>query len=660
MAGCCGCAGAKPVEQPSRENPVGVMWLKFGTAVLLSGLTMYLSLGANLGDPQGVARAVIHGLLMTIAAGVMFGLGWPILKSGWTDLRRGRITLEHAFLIGILGSFAASVYSSFTGRGAIYYEVVVILTAIYLFGRNISESLIRKQATLAMAVPGLPDFAQVMQDGVAISIPVDALKTGDLVRIPEGGTIPIDGVIEHGLAYIAQQAHTGETSPKPCSPGQKVLAGSVVLDGEILVRAACDAGNREIDRLMASLTACDASPVRAEALARKVLRIFVPAVLGTALLTAIIWTLLGHPQEGWLNALTVTVVACPCALGVAIPLAVRRGRMELGLLGIVPMQGDFLDRLAEVNHVAFDKTGTLSDPELELSAFEIDPAAPPDLSRWVLAIQKKSAHPVARPFWKLVHGPAEMLDGLRVFNLPGRGIRAVFRAGGMLRELHLGNRHLLPDLGLAIPPDAGERSIHVILDGHVVATATLDESARERSAASLKQLMGDGLQVSILTGDSTIPRDYQTDGVRAACGLSSAAKAEIVSRADPSQRVLYIGDGLNDCECFRAAHASIALNSGNVAARTVAQAVLLHNDLSVIPQALRQARGMRDRLTKILRFSFVFNTCGVGLAAFGLLHPVIAALLMFASSLFVIMRMQQSGRRRIPGPDFSNAERVLA
>lgn len=637
MSSCCGCAHPTTPEKSSVADPRAVLWLKLGVAILLSGLTMYLSLGANLGNPQGTARLVIHATLSAVCAGVMLGLGWPIFRSGWLDLVSGRITLEHAFLIGILGSFGASVYSSVTGEGAIYYEVVVILTAIYLFGRNLTERQIRRQTDMAQAIPGLGKTATVANGETTTEVPIEQLVAGQLVVIREGGTIPVDGVIEDGRAYIERQAHTGETYPVPGEAGSQVMAGSVVLDGTITIKATTDGGNREIDRLLASLTASTASATKAETLAAKILRIFVPVVLATALLTGIIWSLAGYPREGWLNALTVTVVACPCALGVAIPLAIRRGRMELGLLGIIPMQADFIDRLAEADMLAFDKTGTLSHPTLELGSLEIQPDAPPELLDQIIAIQKRSSHPVARPFWKLEGTRhASPVQGIHIQNLPGRGIDVSFTQREKSQTLRIGNRHLLDDLSIPNPDPSQERTLYVVAAHRIVAIARLEESARTTSVATLARLQADGYELAILTGDSTVPDDYRAGALQVMAGLSSADKAAWIRDRNATRRILYIGDGLNDGEGFQHAHASIALASGNAAARTVAQALLLHDDLSVIPTALAQVRALRGRLNRILKFSFGFNTLGVGLAAAGFLHPVVAAVLMFASSMFVI------------------------
>ena len=206
--------------------------------------------------------------------------------------------------------------------------------------------------------------------------------------------------------------------------GDTILAGGRILDGDVTAIALTSGTNREIDRLNESLATETIKDTRAGALAQKILDKFVPIVLGVALLTGVVWTLLGHADVAWQHALTVTVVACPCALGVAIPLAIRRGIGALRGLGIVPSDSGFIDRLEKVDTVAFDKTGTLSNPTLELRSFEVTDDAPAGLRDWVIAVQKRSSHPVARPFWKLGEPETTLSHDIAIKTIPGRGISA--------------------------------------------------------------------------------------------------------------------------------------------------------------------------------------------------------------------------------------------
>jgi len=631
---CCCSQSSKPETIEQAHSSEAIAWLKLAIAALLSGLTMYVSLGINIESPQGSTRTVIHSVLAIVALGVIIGLGTPIISAAWQQFRQKKISLEHAFLLGVLGSFTASVYSSITAEGAVYYEVVVILIGIYLFGQTIKEHQIRKQTKLTAAIPGLFGKASILHEGKESRKAISEITKGDHLIIRESETVPADCLIIEGETYIEQQAHTGETYPQPKGPGDYLLAGSIALDGEIIVEATSSGTQREIDRLLLSLDSSPHITIETERLAQKILNFFVPSVLTIAVLTGVIWTFLGHPLEGWLHAFTVTVVACPCALGIAIPLATRQGVAQLKLLGLIPQSPTYVDRLLQVDHIAFDKTGTLSQPALELSSFEVEDDAPPALKNWILAIQKRSTHPVARPFWKLDSNQVSTLENLKIDTIPGRGIRANFQDESDTHELLLGNAHLLTEQNLQpLPLDVG-RSIYIIYQNKIAATAHLSESSRDQSIETLEALILTKYQVSILTGDSYIPEGYRLTGVDIHAGLSSQDKARCLDRV--GSRTLYIGDGLNDCEGFQHAHASLALEHGSSAAKKIAQATLLHNDLSIIPKALAAVKELDKRLKKILLFSFSYNAIGITLAVFGILNPIVAAILMFASSIFVI------------------------
>jgi len=631
---CCCSEPTEPAKAEQDSSAEAIAWLKLAIAAILSGLTMYISLGVNIESPEGTTRTVVHSALAIVAIGVILGLGSPIIVSAWKQFRRKRITLEHAFLLGIFGSLIASIYSSVTGEGAIYYEVVVILISIYLFGQTIKERQIRKRTELASMIPGLYGEANVLIDGSESRKAVSEIVKGERLVIRESETVPADCFIIEGEVYIEQQAHTGETYPQPKGSGDRLLAGSVVLDGEILVEATASGKEREIDRLLSALDPTFAESTHSDRLAQKILNVFVPSVLIIAGLTGVVWTLMGHPLEGFLHAFTVTVVACPCALGIAIPLATRRGIAQLKLLGIVSKHPTYVDLLTGINHIAFDKTGTLSQPTLGLSSFDVASDAPAALTSWIVEIQNHSTHPVARPFWRLDATPVASVSRLEIQPMPGRGIRADFQDASGTHELLLGNAHLLIENGIPTSDEKAERAIYAIYQGKIAATAHLSEDSREESVETLRELLEAGYRVSILTGDSHVPDGYRLPGVEIFTGLSSQDKARRLDQLD--SQTLYIGDGLNDCEGFQKAHASLALENGSHAAKDIAQSTLLHNDLSVVPKALATVKALEKRLRRILLFSFIYNLVGISLAAFGILNPVVAAVLMFASSIFVI------------------------
>ncbi|MGJ8725480.1 MAG: heavy metal translocating P-type ATPase [Roseibacillus sp.] len=605
-----------------------------GLSILLAGLSMYLSLAINLDPPDEPARTILHTVLAAITGAGLLFLAWPILKNALVP----RLTLEHLYLLGLAGAYAASLYSSFTGIGHIYYEVVLILLAIYHLGQLVLHNQTQKATDLAQHIPGLATTATLVEERGTRALPTSEIQPDQILRIAPGELIPADGIIASGSAFVEELAHTGEPFPAAKSPGDSLLAGSKVLDGTIDLTTTSSGKNRELDRLLA---ACENTPpTPAENLAQRILTYFVPTVIAITLLTAAVWTFLFHnPSQALFNALAVTIVACPCALGLAIPLAARKALLNFRLLGLIPHQPDLAERLATIDTVAFDKTGTLSHPRLTLDKLSLTAAAPAELTSWLAAIQRQSTHPVARPFWKLEE-PAKFPD-LKIHPLPARGIRATFTWKGKAHSLLLGNHQLLTETTGQATEDT-TRTLHLILDGVPVATAYLSESPRDSSLQTLTDLANRNLRLQLLTGDTSCPESYR-QLLDARTGLTTIQKADIIhSEQEKGHKTLYLGDGLNDTQALCTAHVGIALSSGSQAAASTAHATLSHDDLAILPVAIDLARSTRQRLTRLLAFSLGYNAIGITLASTGLLHPVAAALLMLASSMTVLALVNTS------------------
>ena len=621
---CCNCsAPAQPVS-PKPES--ALPWLRAGFLIVSGGLAMYLSLAINLSPATGTTRTVIHGVLALASGLTLILAGAPIFRRALAP----RITLEQLFLIGLCGSYTASVYSSITGIGHIYYEVVIILLAIYHIGQLITRAQIQRLESLENQIPGLRSTARI--SGQDAEIPLTSVQAGDLLEIRSGEVIPADGNVESGSAFVERLVHTGEFFPTPVEAGEKLLAGCRVLDGTLLLRATAPGTDRELDRLLA---VCESSPSRpSESLATAVLRFFVPAVIVISILTVIAWLAIGETSQALFNGLAVTIVACPCGIGLAVPLAIRRSTARLRLLGLVPHTPDFLERLATADTVAFDKTGTLTSPTLSIKSIETTPDTPSEIQSWLATIQRHSTHPVARPFWNLAE-PAD-LENLIITPIPARGVSATFTAAGVRHELTICNSLHLSKNSPSPAPAHDDRSLHLLLDGQAVGRVVFQEKSRDRAILALEKITAAGYTTELLTGDSGVPETLRKM-MPCATGLTASEKATLVrERQSSGHAILLIGDGLNDTEAMSAAHVSIALGPEAKAASAVASATLSHYDLSVIPQALYLARSTRKKLTQLLAFTLVYNFTGISLACVGILHPVYAALLMLASSATVL------------------------
>ncbi len=627
--------------------------MRLALAVAVAMQSMVLGLAINLSPPFGKARPILHGLLAALALLVFFLAGLPLVREAWARARARRVSIEQFFLAGIAGAFAASVHSSLTGQGAIYYEVVALLIAIHTFGHLLGER--RRAAALASADALRREFdaCVVLRGETEERVSAASVRPGDRVVVRPGEGIPVDGRVAKGVALVRETPLTGEAFPVARREGDRVLAGSHVLDQAILVEATVAGDARALDALLASVERARLRPSALQREADRITAWFLPAVLVVAGATFLGWSLACGWAPGLFNGLAVLVVACPCAMGLATPIGVWSALAALAERGLVAAGGDFIEKLAGVNAVVFDKTGTLSEEELRLVDFRAIPGVDRmRIKARVAALQSVSAHPMARAFRGEEAGGATPAG--RLETLAGIGIAGEIADGGGVHRLEVGNEGLLSPADraafAAIRAERGARvpwshELFIKQEGRPAAIALLRESFRESARASFVALERMGLRVAVMTGDrAESARGLALREVHA--GLSPMDKQRLIEEmASAGCRALYVGDGINDSPAIGRAHASVALASGSALAREAADAQLCSENLAAIPAAIAVCRATVRGVRQNLRWALAYNAIGIALAACGVLHPVIAALLMMASSLTVTGRALRFANR---------------
>jgi heavy metal translocating P-type ATPase len=595
---------------------------------------MTLSLALNLTPPEGATRSATHGALIALNLACFALLGGPVLRGAWDAVRRGRIVTDQLFLAGMAGAFGASLLSTLRGHGDIYYEVVIILLAIHALGRLLTE---RQRAAATETLDAwratLERCTVVLPDGGTKITTASRTQPGEIIRVQPGETAPLDGVVKSGRAYVLETAHSGEPFPAARQPDDRVLAGSIVLDGPLDLTVTSAGTSREVDRLAAAVATLSREKSQIENLADRAVRIFLPAVIVLCVVTFLAWWPSAGATRALFNALAVLLVACPCALGIALPLAHRLGLQRLAALGLVPRSATVGERLATITRVVFDKTGTLTELGLEAGALHLRDSEQPDLRGMIAEIQRRTRHPVARPFWSWNETLPAHTKLENVVVLPGQGVRGIFTRSGEHCTVEIGNATLLP---APEPASDQTRRLVVLLDGRFVATVDLLESPRPGLAQLMDDLRSTGIRLAILTGDIALPPALRDLPLDVFTQLSAAEKAQRVAMWEQSgERVLFIGDGLNDTEAMSRATVGLALTEGHDTALDAADGEWLSADFTQLPAALRAAAATRQTLHRIIGFAFAYNSIGLALAASGVLHPVAAALLMLASSITV-------------------------
>jgi len=672
---CYGCLSLGEQERqlaappaPATDSPgrgAGAVGWRLGLGILVVGQSMIFGLALNLHDDvPPAARWFTQSLILLGTLVVVALLGPPLFRTAWLELRSGRLTIEALFLLTLAGAMAASLQAFLTGRGAIYFEVVSVLLVVYSLGKLIGARSRAAALAGARAWAGQLDTCRLTDaHGRTRIIPVADVRPGDLVEVNPGETFAVDGVIRAGTGFVSEAAVSGEPFPVVRRPGDRVLAGSASHDATFTVEATTAGQTRHIDRLLAVVAEARDKPLSLQGRADALGRWFLPLVVVTALGTFAYWGFLAPGADwevGLFNALSVLLVACPCVIGLATPIVVWSALGRLAERGLIVRSAGAVERLAEVDRVLLDKTGTLTDDSFVLLdvVTTATGAARAELLGWLATVQQRSSHPVARAFARLPKpfppGQEPQVVGFRA--VPGCGIEAELRVNGVRHELRAGTPPwIATTCRTPASPDLTDRlkatghRIDVALDGELAAAAVLSERLRDSTPAMLRGFGRLGLPVEVLTGDTAERAAAVGLNVPTRSGLLPDQKRAVVEAVTAAGgRPLFLGDGINDAAALATAHAGIALASGTDLAVAAADLTLYHSDLRVLPWAVALSREAVRAVRRNLRRAVTYNLVGVTLAACGLLHPVVAAVLMVLSSLSLVFSSTRVGVAACP------------
>ena len=636
-------------------------WLKIGAGLAVAAQAMVFSLAVNLSEVDNAwAYVVVHGILIAAALGSLVFLGGDLVRSAWDALRARRISIDLLFLVTLAGALGGSLIGTFTQTGSVYYEVVAVLIVVHTAGKMLGA---RSRVSALSAVDRTRekfDTCEVVGEGGAVSmLRVKDLAPGAIVRVAPGGGIAVDGEIVTGRGYIQETSMTGEWQPVSRGPGERVLAGTFSVDGSFEVRAS--AGARKLDAILSEVERARIAPSRLQAQADRLMAWFLPLVVGVSVLTFVYWWFHAPWERALFNAMAVLLVACPCAMGLATPVAVWGGLARLTRFGLVARTGDFLDALARVDTVCLDKTGTLSTDRLQVKTWRTEPAFT-DREAWLHAVvavmEDGLPHPAARALQEKCHVirdtfPVPLLLKKREVR-PGFGVVGVVTgADAEAVTIAIGEPALGVAMGKLQSSEAEKchvlrdtfsgKVLTVFVDGQVAAHIELSEQWREGMGDALAELTALGVSAEVLSGDPRAAEILAGFDVPVRSGVAPADKLTRVKELVGIGRcVAFFGDGVNDAAAMSAADVSVAMRGGTELARASAMAVFAGEDWRFIPHAIRIARATRRGIRANLWFASIYNIIGMALAAGGVLHPVAAALLMVGSSVVVSVRAMRS------------------
>lgn len=630
------------------------LWLRVAIAAVFAGQGMVFSLALNMTPPSygSTAYWVLHGGLIFSTVVVMVFLGGPLFTSTWRMMSSRRLSIEGLFTLSLSGAFLGSVAGSVSGQGDVFYEIVSIVIAIYTFGRMLGERSQAKLQAESAALKGRFDQAlRVLPGGAVERVSVHEVQVGDVVRVNPGEAFSVDGIVRSGGGYVRENALTGEPLPVVRHVGERVRAGTYSEDGSFEVKVVAAVGCRELDRILDAVHASDGVPSELQVQANQLMQYFLPLVAGVAILTAIFWGWAGTWMDAVFNSMAVLLVACPCALGLATPVAIWQGLYHMARLGLVSRDGAFVDRLAAAKTIYLDKTGTLSESEMllgEVLVHDQFSEKRDELIAAIIAVESRCSHPIARTIQRELGAENTELPDVKDWQvIPGVGVAGEVWIDGAPRRLLVGELAQAGGDGLGrfeqkLRMQKGKR-VYAFLGEKPAAILVLNERARGGLKALWEGFSKLAIKPVVLTGDPD-PDLELPDHLIVRKGLSSAEKKRIVLDAvEAGEAPCFVGDGINDASAMAAASSSIAMGTGTALANSTASAHLRDDRIEAIPQSIALARGIRRRLRGNLIYAASYNLLGMTLAAAGLLHPIAAALIMLVSSFFVTLRALHSG-----------------
>ncbi|MDH5411449.1 MAG: heavy metal translocating P-type ATPase, partial [Alphaproteobacteria bacterium] len=589
-----------------------------------------------------------------IAAIVQFAIGWNFYIGAWKALKSLTGTMDLLVALGTSAAFGLSVYNLFTVAAGpemhLYFEASAAIITLIKLGKWLEARARRgTSAAIRQLMQLRPDLAHVERDGEVVSIPATSVLTGEIVVVRPGDRIPVDGAILSGDSAVDESLLTGESIPVVKEPGDRVTGGSVNGDGLLRIETTTVGKESTLERIIALVEGAQAAKPPVQRLVDRVTNVFVPAVVAIAIVTALGWILAGGTiEQSIIAAVSVLVIACPCALGLATPTAIMAGTGAAARAGILIKDVEALERAGAVDTIIFDKTGTLTMGRPEVT--DILPSshmAEEGLLRLIAAAQQGSEHPLAKAVLGMAAARNLELDAVDSFSrIGGRGLTARIAGQG----LWVGNRGLMEEAGAdmtaledrvaALEQDG--KTVMWAADGNkqVLGAIAVADQLRPEAVAALKILHARGIAVIMLTGDNqrtaaAIARRLGLDDFRAEV-LPEGKAAEVERLRAEGRVVAMVGDGVNDAPALAAADIGLAMGSGTDIAMETAGVTLMRSDPRLAADAIDVSRATGRKIYQNLFWAFIYNVIGIPLAALGFLSPIVAGAAMAFSSVSVV------------------------
>jgi Cu2+-exporting ATPase len=636
--------------------------LRFGTALFLTMQLMAYSYSLYAGYFQGMdtaIKSVLQYASLAVATPVVFYSGWPFLSGAWQSLISRRPGMDLLITVGALTAWLYSTWALFSGLET-YFESSAMIVTFVLLGRLLELSVRR---TAMSGIESL--YAAAAQRATRTDVTghhdvaVDDVRPGDMLLVRQGERFPVDCLIVTGETEVDQSLATGESVPVVVLPGSNVRSGCVNVAAPVTVQAVRPVGQSYLMRVAALVRMAQAGKPSLQRIADRIAGWFVPAVILLAVLVCTVhYLVMGQGvARAVMVALSVVLIACPCAMGLAVPAAVLAACSRSATLGIILRGGDVIERLAKVQYALFDKTGTLTEGKPCVISFcTFGDFSEQEVLIAAATIEQQAAHPLARAIVRFAAEHGELPSECSKFVvIPGKGVSGQIANG---HRVQCGSAQFFKEQGIALNSsgctiDSDDTVVLVVIDDRVAGGFQLHDQIRSGSIELVRLLAARGIDLRMVSGDAqpVVDRIAAQIGMNVARGnLTPDQKLAMVHELQAQGgRVLMVGDGVNDAPALAAAHVSCSLTGSSDIALENADVIITGDDLTRLATAHRIAGKTMSIIRQNLAWAFMYNIIGIPLAVFGILTPVYAAVAMTASSLLVslnslrLMRIRHHG-----------------
>lgn len=653
------------------ENEKRDYFIRFGVASFFSMQLMLYSVALYAGYFQGIdenLKKMFTFITFLLTTPVIFYSGKPFIVNSIKSLNNRTLNMDVLIVLGSFSAYLYSIYAMFSGL-EVYFDSAAMIITLILLGRFIEATIKVKASKELLVLKGLQPINVKKVDPLEIDLEIDELtgivynikdiNAGDFIIVYEDEIIPLDGTIVKGSTEVDEATLTGESIPVVKKGGDVVYSGTKNILGKIVIKVENSFKESVVAKIVDAIENAQQATFKVQKRIDKIISIFVPTVIAISGLTFILWFHYnGNLEVSLMNAVSILVITCPCALGIAIPLALMLSTNIAAKHGIVIKKGDIIEDIEGIKKIYFDKTGTITEGKLAISKVQmVSNIDESKLLCYVASLEKYSKHPVARTVVDYYDG--EAVEIKNVNEVAGRGIKGEALDGC---EITIGNLKFLNDESIVVEKNIldevgssqyeGYIVIFVAINKILAAVLFLKDKLKDDAEGSLKYLKSVGIDINLLTGDNEQSTLSTLDKVKYLLNIKTSLtpfeKSDIIAKDhDNGVKNIFIGDGVNDAPAIKSADVGIAMGSGSELAIEIADAVILNNKLSSVVKLVRLVKYTNKTIKWNLFWAFFYNILMIPLAALGYLHPIISAGFMSISSLIVVLNSVGLKLRRL-------------